>query len=125
MQALGRPWKYRATLSGIVAYCQNHVERMIPKLIEMLRAMVADVYAILGHGLDGQRMDCRGLKAGAHDLDWIPGQMAYPALGHLGASRVARTQDEHPPLHFSCLAGGVSIWRRSIRMSRKWRRIVN
>jgi hypothetical protein len=72
--------------------------------LQRLGLLPGDVHPELGHRRRSLRPVERGLRAGAHDLEAVPGEVPQEPLGHLGARRVVGTLEQnlrlrHRPPH--------------------------
>lgn len=69
----------------MIAYGNHVIEGGLPKLIQVLRTLCADIDADLGHGLYRQWMDRARLGPGAAYFEIAPSQMPQETFGHLRA----------------------------------------
>ena len=87
--------KNRACLIGVAANGDHRFDLVIEKLVEVLRAMVADIDADFGHGLDAKRMDiARRLRAGTFDAVLVAESGLQDAFGKVRTAAVAGAKNE-------------------------------
>ena len=87
--------KNRACLIGVAANGDHRFDLVAEELVEVLRAMIADVDADLGHGLDAERMDItRRFRARALDAVLVAERGLQDAFGKVGPAAVAGAENE-------------------------------
>jgi len=97
VRAAHLPRQDRAGLFGLTAQ-RDHGVRFTPRhLVDLLRALGADVDARLLHHLDGQRMHLPRSAPGAPHRGIRRGHRSREAFGHLAARRVVNAQEKHAP----------------------------
>ena len=92
----------RANLIGFAANCDDGVNGLMQKLVQVFRLVAGNVYADLGHRLDRERMNiARRLAAGTGDVDQIARGLAENAFGEMTAAGIAGAKDENSGFHKS------------------------
>src|SRR5262249_31338846 len=102
-------WKEGALLRCVVADGHNQVERLALECVQTLRIVscsLADVDAELGHRADRQRMHRTRVRPSTEGGIMGPAACLEPALGHLRARRVVRTEEEDAVI--------ISGWHRTL-----------
>ena len=94
MKAVERVGEEWASLVGVVADRDHIVKLLLYEAVDGLGALPADVDPLLGHDLDGERMELARLRPGAYSLDVTSPDVAQEALRHLTAGRVVSADEE-------------------------------
>src|SRR4030042_1590849 len=83
----------RAALARVVAYRHDIVELHVAQLVDALGTLSRNIDSAFSHDANGVRVETVRLDPGGVRLDHVAAQMARPALGHLAAAGVTRTEE--------------------------------
>ena len=94
MEAFRGSGEDRTGLGGVVADGDHGIEALAAELVEVLGALAGDVDPPPGHLGRGERVDARGLGAGARRFVTLAAERAEDRLGHLRAGAVVGAEEQ-------------------------------
>ncbi len=93
------PGKKGQSALGVVADGHDEIELLVDELVDLLGAVAADIDADLGHDQNAPRRTWPGSVPAENGLETVAVQGVDQPLGHLGAGRVVRADEQDAFLH--------------------------